>query len=240
MNRLAALVVAWLSMGLSPAEAAPRWGAYVTMASDYIQRGVSRSSGDPAVSAEAHVQWDAGWFASLWASTARVRPTDPTTVELAGTVGYGRALTQDWNLRGSYTHYESPWQNYADFYRYDEFTADLRWRESLLLSASWSPNTSRYSSVYGPVWEKDALALEASWQQGFGKGWRGFAGVGYYDLSDLFGKGYWYGSIGLGWTWNRWQLEGSWVFTDDAAAQLFYVESAGDRALLAVRYNFGR
>jgi uncharacterized protein (TIGR02001 family) len=212
----------------------------VTLASDYIQRGVSRSSEDPAVSAEVHAQWDAGWFASLWASTARVRPEDPATVELAATLGYDRALSLDWNLRASYTHYESPWQNYADFYRYDEFTVDLSWRESLLLSATWSPNTSRYSSVYGPVWEQNALALEATWQQTLGKGWRGFAGAGYYDLSDLFGEGYWYGSIGLSWTRQHWQLEGAWVFTDAAAARLSYVESAGDRALLAVRYTFGR
>ncbi len=29
------------------------------------------------------------------------------------------------------------------------------------------------------------------------RGLQAFAGVGYYDLSDLFGDGYWYGSLGV-------------------------------------------
>ena len=107
---------------LEPAtlRAGPAWSGTASLASDNLLRGVSRSSNDPAASAEARAQWSNGAFASLWASTSRVRPSDDTTLELAGTLGVAVPLQAGWAARGSYTHYESPWQTRTDFYRYDE------------------------------------------------------------------------------------------------------------------------
>ena len=64
-------------------------------------------------------------------------------------IGPGAALRGDWAIRGSYVHYDSPWQKRPDFYRYDELTVDLRYRDTLFFSVAWSPNTSRYGSAYG-------------------------------------------------------------------------------------------
>ena len=225
---------------LAPAalKAAPAWSGTVALASDNLLRGVSRSSNDPAASGELRAQWANGVFASLWTSTSRVRPADDTTLEIAGTLGMAVPLRGNWAVRGSYTHYESPWQQRADFYRYDEFTLDLRYRDALFLTASYSPNTSRYASGYGPAWDKDAFAYEASMQRELRTNLRAHAGVGYYDLSSLFGEGYWYGSIGLGWSWHRVQMDLSWVDTDDKAERLSYIGAAGSRVLLILGFNF--
>lgn len=238
MQRLALRYGACLLLAAPVAQAEPRWGGSVTLANDHLLRGVSRSSGDPALSAEWHVQGTGGWFGSLWASTSRVRPADSTTVELSATLGVGLPLGRDWAMRGSYTHYESPWQTFADFYRYDEVTLDLRYREAFLVSASFSPNTSRYASAHGLAWEGNALAVEAAVQRELLPRLRAHAGAGYYDLSDLFGEGYWYGSVGLGWAGRRWQLDASWVFTDAAASRLSYADAAGNRALFQVSHVF--
>ena len=241
MSRAAAIaprLACCLLLAAPVTSVAAQWGGSATFSSDNLLRGVSRSANDPAVSAEGHVQFLQGAFAAVWASTSRVREQDDVSVELAGTIGYGGLLNQDWSLRGSYTHYESPWAEFSDFYRYDEFTLDLRYRTTLLLSVSYSPNTSRYASAYGPVRDRNALAYEASYQREFGARLRAHAGLGYYDLSDLFGEGYWYGSIGLGWTWQHWHLDAALVATDEAAADLSYVEAAGDRALFSVSYVF--
>jgi uncharacterized protein (TIGR02001 family) len=220
-------------------QAAPaEWGGSIVLSSDNLMRGTSRSSSEAALAGELHAQYGSGWLASLWASTSRVRPADPTTVDIAATLGYGASLNEDWSLRGSVSHYESPWQNRSGFYRYDEFTLDLRFRESLLLSVSYSPDTSRFGSAYGPVWKRNALAYEAAWQHGLRAGVRGSLGVGYYDLSDLFGHGYWDGSAGVGWSRGHWRLDAAYVVAGSKARDVSYTGDGGTRGLFSLGYLF--
>jgi uncharacterized protein (TIGR02001 family) len=218
--------------------APPQWGGSITASSNNLLRGISRSNNDPALSAQIEVQSDAGWLASLWGSTSRVRAIDSTNVELAGTLGYATPLNGDWTLVGSYTHYESPGGFRPAFYRYDEFTADMHFRESLLLSVGYSPNVSRYSLALGPVWHRDAWFYEATWQQELRPHLRAWVGAGYYDLSQHFGSGYWYGSLGLGWRQGHWQLDASYVIPDHTAQRLSVPYIARRRALAALSYAF--
>jgi len=218
--------------------AAPQWGGSVTASSNYLQRGVSRNYNDPALAAELHVQLAGGAFAQLWSSSTRLREQDPTTLELAGTAGFNGRIDAAWSWTASLTHYEAPWSRYAASYRYDELTLDLDWREHLLLSVSWSPDTSRYAPDYGFMLRRHATAWEASYQQPLAAGMHAFGGVGYYDLSALFGSGYWYGSAGLGWSWRRWQADLSYVLPDGAARRLSYPGAARRRALATLSVDF--
>jgi uncharacterized protein (TIGR02001 family) len=218
--------------------ATPQWGGSITASSDYLLRGTSRNYNDPALAAEIHVQSSRGVFASLWASSTRLRYGADTTAELAATLGFASSISEDWSWVGSFTHYETPWSGSAAGYRYNEFTLDLDWREHLLLSVSWSPDTSRYAPWYGAVSSRSAWAYEAGYQQGLSRNLRAYAGVGYFDLSDLFGSGYWYGSVGLGLTWRRWQVDTSYVVPADAARRLSYPGAAKRRAVASVGFNF--
>lgn len=218
--------------------AAPEWGGSATLASDHLLRGISRSSNEPSLAAELHAQTRQGWFAGLWTATSRVRWQDSTTLDLAATLGFGAMLGSHWNWRASLSHYDSPWQYRPRFYRYDELTLDLRWRERLLLSASYSPNTSAYSQADGPVWRRQAWAYEASWQQALRADLHGHLGAGYYDLSDLFGEGYWYGSAGLAWTRQRWRADVSYIHPGNAARRLSYAGTARRGPLIALSYVF--
>lgn len=231
----------WLYLCLMLPEsqaAAPDWGGSLVLSSDNLMRGTSRSSSDPALAAELHVQHSSGWLASLWVSTSHVRPSDPTTIDIAATLGYAVALDDDWSLRGSFTHYESPWQNRSAFYTYDEFTLDARYGESLLLSASFSPDTSRFGSAYGPAFKRTTWAYEATWQQVLRGDFRGTVGVGYYDLSDLFGEGYWYGSAGINWSRGHWRVEAAYVVASPRARDVSYVRDGGQRGLFSLGYSF--
>src|SRR4026207_1715978 len=62
-------------------------------------------------------------------------------------------------------------------------------------SVSWSPNTSKHT-YWGSIWDKQAVAYELSVLQPLHPRWSIYAGVGYYDLSDLVDTGYWYWSTG--------------------------------------------
>lgn len=217
--------------------ATPQWSGSISAGSDYLLRGTSRNYNDPALSTEIHVGFSRGPFASLWASSTRLRYGDATTAELAGTLGFAGRLGGDWTWTGSFTHYETPWSRAAE-YRYNEFTLDMDWRERLLLSVSWSPDTSRFAPEYGYVTSRSAMAWEAGYQQELYRNLRAYAGAGYYDLSNLFGTGYWYGSVGLGWSWRRWQLDASYVLPADAARRLSYPGAAQRRAVANLSFSF--
>jgi uncharacterized protein (TIGR02001 family) len=230
------LLAAGAMLASQAAFAAQQWGGSVMLASNHLQRGVSRSSNDAAVSAEVHVQSADLWFAGVWTSTSRVRRAEPTTVELAATIGLGTSLGADWVMRGSYSHYETPWQD-PDYYRYDELMVDLRWREALLLSVTWSPDISRFAPGFGAR-DGHTQAYEVTYQHRLRGGFRAWAGGGYHDLSDLFGDGYWYGSAGAGWGRGPWQLDVSYVHPDDTARRLSAPGIARRRALAQVSFTF--
>jgi uncharacterized protein (TIGR02001 family) len=233
-------LLAGLLLSLPAAAAAPPWGGSVTLASNHLLRGISRSSNDPSLSAELHAQGRQGWFAGLWAATSRVAPTDDTTVDVAATLGLGGALGNQWSWRGSFSHYQSPWQQRASGYRYSELTFDVQMRDMLLLSATWSPDTRAYSPYFGQLPGREVFAWEASVQQPLAAGVRAHAGAGYSDLSEHFGSGYWYGSVGVERRWGPWEVGLSYVHPGAAARRMSWPGTARRRALLQLTYGFSR
>lgn len=240
MNRR--LLCLWSCLLLAPmARAAPpQWGGSIVLSSDYLLRGVSRSDEEPAFSTELHTQWSNGVFAGIWASTARPRTQAATTMEFSATLGYAHTLGENWLARTSFSHYETPWSSVPGFYAYDELTVDVIYLERLYLSASFSPNTSRYAPLWGPAWHRNAAAYEASYQHAFTPLIHGALGLGYFDLSDLFGDGYWYSSAGLALNRGHWRLDLSYVITSGAAKRLTYGGSADNRALASLSYSFSQ
>jgi hypothetical protein len=208
------------------------------LTSNQLSRAVSRSGNDPSLSMQIHAQGGSGWFAGLWAATSRVRPFDDTSLDVAATLGLGGTLGSQWSWRASLSHYENPWQTGTAWYRYNELTLDVQLRDTLLFSASWSPDTSAYSIIRGPALNRDAFAWEVSYQHVLAPALRGFAGAGYYDLSDHFGEGYWYASAGLGWSWRRWRVELAYVHPGPAAERLTWPGTARRRAVASLGYDF--
>jgi uncharacterized protein (TIGR02001 family) len=234
----------WISLlpgvfiALTATAGAPQWGGSATLSSNYLLRGVSQSSNDPALSAELHAQFARGLYFSLWSSTSRPREIDSTGAEVGAGMGFVKSLGESWSTRWSFTHYEALWSPFERFYRYDEFTAELRFRDRLLLAVSWLPNLSRYAPTFGPVWNRNAYSFEGTWQRSLPAGVQGYVGAGYYDLSHLFGTGYAYGSVGVKRDWGHWRLDLSYVLTDRSAKRLSYTGAARDRALLTLTAGF--
>jgi uncharacterized protein (TIGR02001 family) len=238
MIRTASVVAACILLAPRAVAAQPSWGGSVTLASNHLLRGISRSSNDPSLSTEIHVQGPQGWFAGMWAATSRLRPADDTAVEVAATAGWGGTLGARWHWRGSYSHYESPWRTDTSSYRYNEFTLDLQLRDALLLSVSWSPDRSVYSPYFGPLPRRERFAYELSFQHPLPAGLRVHAGAGYEDLAEHLDDGYWYGSAGIGWTWRRWHSDLSYVHPGRAARNYAWPGTARRRAQLQLSYFF--
>src|SRR5919108_484609 len=80
LPRWALLGWALMTAGAPPAAAAPgdarTWGGNLAVTSDFIYRGLSESSGDPALQADLHADTSGGTFGGVWAST-RDHSLDP-------------------------------------------------------------------------------------------------------------------------------------------------------------------
>jgi uncharacterized protein (TIGR02001 family) len=212
-------------------------GGHLDVTTDYVFRGVSQTRGKPAAQADLHYQTSAGWFAGAWGSTVDLNRGPGATMELNAYAGRAWPIGGPWNARITAVQYYYP--NDTTFLRYDyfELVASLAYEDRLALTMSWSPNTSRYSS-YGISRDQRTFTYEMVGQWPLREPLSATGSVGYYDLSQLFGSGYFYGSVGLGGSFNRFRVDVAYFATNQEGTDLFGPEVAGDRWSLTVAWWF--
>lgn len=238
MRRAFLLVAASLLAQPLTAVAQPTWGGSVSLATNHLLRGISRSSNDPSLSAELHAQGASGWFAGVWTATSRPRGMDDTALDVAASLGLGGLFGERLSWRGTWSHYESPWQRNARWYRYNELSLDLQLRDVLLLSASWSPDTSVYSPYTGATPRVDAFAGEISARRALDGGLYVHGGAGWREYGGSVDTGYAYGSVGIGWNGRQWGADLSYVHPARAARHVAWPQTARRRLLLSVTRTF--
>lgn len=204
------------------------WNGSLTVTSDYVVRGITRSDGDPSLMADVHYRFGDGWLAGLSAGTARIASGGPISAELVPYAGYGRALGDQWRARITASHYEYPGSDYQDQYRYDELTLGVGWRKYLFADVAVLPDLS-IESRYGSASGRPAAAFELAGHLPLSRGWAFDAGGGYYDLRDLVGAGYLYWNGGVSYDFGPVQFELAWMGTNSTAKSLFYDDRAGNR-----------
>lgn len=212
-------------------------GGHVDVTTDYVFRGLSQTRGKPAIQADLHYQTDAGWFAGAWGSTVDLNRGQGATIEFNGYAGRAWPVSGAWNAKLTAVQYIYP--NDTTYLRYDyfELVGALSYDDRLSLSVAWSPNTSRYSS-YGKAEDQTTLTYEIVGRWPLRGPLSVTGSVGYYDLSDLFGTGYFYGSAGLNGTFERIRVDLAYFSTGQDASDLFGEEVAGDRWSLTLAWWF--
>ena len=220
-----------------PASASDRWGGSVALTSDYRLRGISLSDSSAALQADVHYDSPRGWLAGLWASSVRLYGEDNETIQLNAFFGFRWAIDSNWGAKLVVSHYAHPWDSLAQGYDYDEVTMGADWRDRLFFTATWSPNTS-IASYRGFHFDRSAIAYDATGRWPFGPRLSGFAGLGYNDLRELVGTGYWYGSAGFVYDLRRLHVDVSRVQTSAAAKRLFYGDIADNRWAATVMWTF--
>lgn len=214
-----------LSVVVLTATAADRIGGSVGVTSDYRLEGLSLSAGKAAAQAELHVQLPTeergGWYAGLWASTVRLANQTSSSGQIGAFLGREFAMGPDWLGSVTVSHYAHPWNALLKQYDYDELTVGASFRDRLKFTAAWSPDTDLYSH-YGFIENRRSLAYEVAGTVPLRGPVGASAGIGFRDVSDFFGTGYWYGSAGL--SYDRGPLHASVmrVQTDRTARRLFY------------------
>lgn len=226
-----------LAMPLSGLAAQGRVGGSLVLTSDYRSHGVSQTDGEPALQADLHYDTPDGWFAGGWATNYTLYGAENRTVELNAFLGHRWRLANDWSAKLMLSHYAHPWDERAQHYDYDEMTAAAAWRDQLFFSASWSPNYALASS-HGFSLNKSAIAYDATARVPLRGSFSGVAGVGYYDLSDLVGRSYWYGSAGLVYDMPSVHVEVSRVLSSGVARELYYGGVADDCWAATLMWTF--
>jgi uncharacterized protein (TIGR02001 family) len=209
------------------------WAGSLVLTSDYVFRGVSQTEGDAAIQADLH--WlHRNWIAGAWGSTVDTNPGPGPTLELNAYAGHRWQLAEAWETKVIAVHYDYPDHSHWD---YDELLTSLAFRDTFTATVAWSPNTSGFSER-GVVQDRSAFTYELTAHYPWRTAWLVSAGVGYYDLHELFGNGYTFWSAGVSYSAAPFQITLARYGTSGEATQLFGEESADDRWSLDLQWRF--
>ena len=233
-----ALAVVVTLAGAAPACLAEGpWSASLALTTDYVLRGVSQSYGGAALQGGVNYQSSSGWFAGGWASNVDPYPFYANAGELNFYAGYDWALGRDWSARASVTHYLYVLDPRRRPYDYDELSMTFGYQDRLAATVSYQPNAIRYVTL-GYRKNKPAMSYELTGRLPLRWNLSVTGGVGYYDLQQLYGLGYWSGSAGISYTRGHLELGASRFFSDATVRQLFDEGTADGRWVASAVWRF--
>ena len=203
---------------------------------DYVWRGSSQSSGDPAVQAGFKVAGESGLYASIWGSNVKFAPGSDASSEFDSTVGWGKSLNDDWALDVNVLRYQYP--STAVDLNWTELNGTVTWKGNYWASLGHSNEALGYdaSGTHAQIGARfpvnDAFRIEAA--------------VAHYVLGDavVTRDGYTYGSISAVWAFKTQALNRSVELrvtahaTDSAAKAIFGDDTTGTRLEAALQANF--
>ena len=139
-NRLArsirgALGALALSGLLAGAAHAGEFSGEVAVVSDYVFRGVSQTSEDPALQLGLDFAFESGFYVGTWASNVDFGPGDPADIEWDIFVGYGFELSDSVAADVQLLQYRYPG---ASEYNYSELIGSLTFNERLTTTLAYS------------------------------------------------------------------------------------------------------
>jgi uncharacterized protein (TIGR02001 family) len=212
------------------------WAGSLVATSDYVFRGISQTSGGAALQGDLHYRWTAGAFAGVWASSIDLPVPGVGHTEINLYAGWAWAPTPDWSTRLSYVRYLYPDASQDVHYDYGELSGTVGFRDRVFATVSWSPDRARpayYTGGRGRAWSYELALRQPLWR------WFGAAaGVGHYDLSDVYGVNYWAWNATLTATAGRFEVDLARFGSDDTARDFFGRESAGGRWALTGIWRF--
>ena len=200
----------------------------VVVSSDYVFRGVSQTYGGAALQGSVNYRHSNGWFAGVWASNVDPYPFTSNFAEANVYAGFGWSLSPRWTAHASYTRYLYPLDHRKKPYDYGELAFGLAFEDRLTATVSYQPDSVRYSTQ-GYVHDRPSMAYELAGRLPLARGVAAVAGVGSYDLTQLYGVSY---SIG------HYRIDVVRYFADPTVYRLFDEATADRRWVAAVIGRF--
>jgi len=233
----ASLCLAVLYGATSLCRAEGHWSGSVAATTDYVFRGVSQTYGGAALQAGLNYRSSMGWFAGSWASNVNPYPFGSDAAEINVYTGFGWVLAPAWTVRASYTRYLYTWDRRRKPYDYGELALTLGFEDRLSATISYQPDNTRFSTL-GYVRNRQSLAYELTGRWPLPQRFALVAGVGYYDLTRLYGVGYWSGDSGVSYTYGRLEVDITRFVGDRTVRRLFEDASADGRWVATAVFRF--
>jgi uncharacterized protein (TIGR02001 family) len=237
----AAVVVLLIAFPISSTRtlAADEWGGSLALSSDYLVRGISRSSDHPALQLDLHYANPNGLVAGLFGSNTQIESNEPQDAELSAFVGFAWSLSQDWRAKVLANYYAYPWNNQGSKYNYDEFDFDIAYQGWVHFSLGYSPNSPRFlMGPYQSLFRVSEKSAEISAERAVWGKFSATGGVGYTYLGGPFPGGYAYWSFGGAYDFKKVTLALAYVNTSTEAKLLFYNAAADRRWTGTVLWRF--
>ena len=235
-------------MAASAPAIAAQIGGSVTLTSDYVYEGLSRTCGGPAAQGDVHGSVPSGTgtaeaFAGVWGSAGLGSSYCRAAREIDLYAGARWALGATSNLTLTYVHYAFPGGIYVyerlegRRYDYDELAGRWAFENRVYVTLGWTPNAIEYR--YGQLSRaRSALHFGAEFHQPLGRWLTLSAGAGYDEVSDVSGAGYAFWSAGVSRPLGPIDLNLSYFGTAPRAERLFGSEVAGNRAAATAVWHF--
>lgn len=227
-------------------DAAENWQASLALTSDYVYRGISRNSGDPALQAGVTYWNPTGWYVGAWASQINTKAaqrgyypygaSDGANVETNWFAGISRRLGDDWLLDFKAVGYWFPGDPAPVNYDHLELAVSVAWSQRVFGSLAVSPSTNWFA--YPGTRNRPSFDLGLSLQQPLSAWLTLIVGSGYHELVAPGVDGYLYGSASLILQWRRCSFELGYYDTDAVAERLFGARLAGGRTVFTASVSF--
>lgn len=219
---LLSLLVASILMPSGPAAALDLgWLATLGLTSDYVHRGLTQSSGQPAVQGGLSLRIPQGFYVGAWASTLDTTELGPDFgdgdgYEIDILLGLARPLSADWGYHlnlGRYTYADN--RSILD-YDYTELAAGFSWRERVRLNLAYSPDSTDHTRA-GAALSGARYVAEIGAEWPLTRWLSATAGYGYQDAQAVSEVRFSYYSAGVNLRWRRYALGLTQFGTSDAA-----------------------
>jgi len=205
--------------------------------SDFVFRGLSLTRGKPAAQASLDVEFPKEFYVGAFVATADPNRGPSPPVELDAWAGRYWRVSQNFSADVRLSQYTYPDDPRRVSYNRSEITGTLGWNNQLFVAAIYSPNTKAIGSAPG-YQEGDAWAVELSGRKPLNDRWALSAGIGHYDLHEVYGMSYDYWNATVTATLAPFELQLAYLGVDGEADHHFASRSTGDRIAFTALWRF--
>lgn len=206
----------------------------LSVTSDYVDKGVSQTMGEPALQAELGLTFENGFYAAAWASNVDFvgegDPQDGADWELDLTLGYAFPVSRSVSADLAWIAYRFPGANPGIDYDYAEWIASLNFIERFSVTAGYS------NDALGA--EEPGWYYEASTEYGLPHDLTVGLSYGRYNLKQAYGASYGYGSLTLSGHTGSVGWAVSYHDTSSQAESLFHAAAVQPRVVLSLSFQF--
>ncbi|HTU67438.1 MAG TPA: TorF family putative porin [Steroidobacteraceae bacterium] len=205
--------------------------------SDFVFRGLSLTRGKPAAQASLDVEFPREFYVGAFTANANPNAGPSPSYELDAWAGRYWRVSENFSADLRLSEYAYPDDPRRVSYDRTELTGTLGFRNQLFVAAIYSPNTRAVGSSPG-YQDGGAWALEVSGRQPLGPRWSVSAGIGHFNLENVYGMSYYYWNATLTATLAPFEIQLAYLGSDDMAARHFDSRSTGDRVALTALWRF--